>query len=389
MDAIVRNNTIRSTLETWASQNTGTHNLQGLALFSETLSEAFSCLEADAQIIDLPNRTIVDAKGNQLKQPVGQALVFTKREQVRPRVLFVGHMDTVYEMASPFQTCSLQEGNRLKGPGVCDMKGGLFILLEALKQWEASPEASRIGWQVIINADEEVGSPSSRDILHMAAQHADVGLVFEPPFANGAFVSSRKGSATLTAIAHGVSAHAGRDFKKGKSAITALCRFICQADQLNNESVHINFGQIQGGTAANVVPDLALCRISMRADTDAELQDRISVMETFAASSSTPIEIVAHTYRPPKPFDDETEKLFMQLRSCAEEMNMAISWQPSGGVCDGNFLAAAGLPTIDTLGAVGGDIHTYNEYVELDSIPKRIELTYRLLKRIAKDGKNS
>lgn len=386
MNTQLDKNAITLTLESWVSLNTGTDNLTGLALFKETLANAFSCLNATIESFDLPDRTIVNDLGEVLAQPVGKALVITKRPEVRPRVLLVGHMDTVYSVNSPFQNFIHLEHNRLKGPGACDMKGGIMIMLETLKQWEASKDADKLGWQVILTPEEEVGSPSSSDLLVEAAAQANVGLVFEPSFPDGTLVSTRKGSATLTLIARGVAAHAGRDFHKGRSAIVAMSRFIVEADHLNKGDVTLNFGHLVGGKASNIVPDLAVCRVGIRADTHESLENAINALKNIAASREFPLEVILHTMRPPKLFDQRTEALFEMLRSCGEEMETALSWEPSGGVCDGNFLAAAGLPTIDTLGVVGGGMHTFNEYAELDSIPKRVELTYRLLKRIALHG---
>lgn len=379
-------NAINLTLESWVSLNTGTDNLTGLALFKETLANAFSCLNAKIETIDLPDRIIVNDLGEILSQPVGKALSITKREHVRPRVLLVGHMDTVFSVNSPFQSFIHLDPNRLKGPGACDMKGGILILLESLKLWEASPDADKLGWQVILTPDEEVGSPSSKALLTQAATQANVGLIFEPAFPNGHLVSTRKGSATLTLIARGIAAHAGRDFHKGRSAIVAMSRFIAEADLLNKNDVTINFGHFVGGKATNIVPDLAVCRVGIRADTLEGLETTLLILKKMGEEREFPIEVVVHTTRPPKLFNKTTEKLFEEVGLCGEEMNLSLAWEPSGGVCDGNFLAAAGLPTIDTLGTVGGDIHTFNEYVELDSIPQRIELTYRLLKRIAQNG---
>jgi glutamate carboxypeptidase len=300
MDTQIDKDLILSILESWVSVNTGTDNLEGLDAFKDILIRAFLPLNAHLEIIDLPGRTVVSDHGDTLIKPVGKALVFTKRPDVRPRVLFSGHMDTVFSAQSPFQDYKMLPHGRMNGPGSCDMKGGLLILLETLKLWESSKHAHRLGWQVIINPDEEVGSPSSESLLTDAAKNADVGLIFEPSFADGTLVSSRKGSATLTFIARGVAAHAGRDFHKGKSAVVAMSRFIAEVDALNVKDININFGHLAGGKATNIIPDLAICRVGIRANTLDALKSTIESIKGMAVEREIPIEIVLHTLRPPK-----------------------------------------------------------------------------------------
>ncbi len=388
MDYLQDKSLIDSTLESWVLINSGSTNLDGLKLFKSALIKAFSCLDCDIQTVKLPSRSAVSDAGEVVECPVGDALCLTKRPKVHPRVLFVGHMDTVFGLDSPFQSCKYLDGDRLNGPGAADMKAGLLIILETLKKWEASPHADKLGWQVIINPDEELGSPSSKELLLKAAKQAHLGIVVEPSYPNGTLVSQRMGSISFTAIAKGVSGHAGRDFSRGKNAVAALCRFIAKSEALITPETTINFGHFIGGKAFNIIPDRAICRIGIRSNTEESLNKTLQSIQEIAKEDPLPIEIVIHSLRPPKPFNDEAKKLFELARACSEEMGETLSWEPSGGVCDGNFLSSAGLPTIDTLGGVGGDIHTANEYVELNSIPKRIELIYRLLKRIVEDENN-
>lgn len=384
MQAQLDKHAIISTLETWSSVNTGSDNLSGIERFAKILRPYFEELGASIDEVELPHRKIITNEGDLLSKPVGKALVATKRPDVHPRILLVGHLDTVFPEDSPFQTTKLLSENRLNGPGVADMKGGVLILLETLKMWESSPHHAKLGWQVILNPDEEVGSPCSQNLLMDAAREAEIGLIFEPSFPDGTLVSERRGSATFTLIARGVSAHAGRAFHLGKNAVTALSPLIVAIDRLNSPTLTVNVGTMHGGIAPNIVPDLAMSRIGIRAETADELDEVLTTIEALAKEQE--ITTIRHTVRPPKPFDPHTQKLFELLRQCGETNDQILSWEPTGGVCDGNFLAAAGLPTIDTLGVVGGDIHTYDEYVELDSIPQRINLVFNLLTRIAQDG---
>lgn len=372
-------------LEEWVAINSGTDHLDGLATQLSALENAFGSLGAKSERLTLPARTVVCDDGHIAEQSIGQVLRFIKREDVKPRILFVGHMDTVFPKDSPFQQAERVDADTLVGPGSADMKGGLVVMLEALKEFEASDDRELLGWEVIITSDEEVGSPVSKELLTRRAKEAEFGLIFEPSLPDGTFVSARKGSATLSVIAKGKAAHAGREHHLGRNAISALTAFLQQVETLHDpdEGTLINVGHIQGGTSANVVPDHATAKVNIRADHDVEtVIEQLKELSTKTAEG-TSIEVVVLTLRPPKPFDEKTEKLFTLLKRCGDELGIKVNWQPSGGVCDGNFLAAAGLPTIDTLGVVGGNLHTTEEYVEISSIEKRIQLTVALLKKIA------
>ncbi len=185
------------------------------------------------------------------------------RLRVRPeapvRILLGGHYDTVYGADHPFQRCTLLDAQTLRGPGVADMKGGLVVMLAALQAFEAAPESHRIGWEVLLGPDEEIGSSARAPRRGVAAARNHVGLVFEPARANGDLVSSRKGTGTFVVTCRGRAAHAGRDPAAGRNAILALAEFLPQADTLNRElpGVMLNVGNIRGGGAVNIVPDWA------------------------------------------------------------------------------------------------------------------------------------
>lgn len=381
-----RHRNSQSFLEEWVAVNSGSNNLKGLQEMAVLLKEAFNPLSSDISIIDLPPRKSCSDTGVISSKPVGQALHVRMRHNTTPRVLLVGHMDTVFPENTDFRAASRIDFNTMQGPGSADMKGGIAIMVEALYRLEESPYAKRIGWDVIITPDEELGSPSSKDLLKKMAQKAAIGLVFEPSLPDGTLVSARKGSAVLLVIAKGKAAHAGRDHHLGKNAITALATFIAEAQKLHqpDDGIILNFGHIQGGESPNIVPDLAITRLNIRAYE--KLDETISQIEKFAKNGIEGIVFEIHklTYRPPKFFDKKTEKLFLEVRKCGKELGIDINWQPSGGVCDGNFLAEAGLPTIDTMGAIGGNIHTTEEYVKLDSLEMRSALAASLLIKFAK-----
>jgi glutamate carboxypeptidase len=372
----------------WADINSGSDNLPGLSRMLQTLQESFASLEGKITIVDLPSRSLINDQGQKLALPHGKALHIVKHPEAPFKIFLGGHMDTVYSESHPFQLTSIQNSNILQGPGVADMKGGLVVMLTALKAFERNPISKNIGWEIVINPDEEIGSIGSEGLLKECAKRCNVGLIFEPAFADGAFVDSRKGSANFTVTAKGKAAHAGRDFDKGSNAIAALANFIDNIRLLSDlkKEISVNVGYIIGGGPVNIVPDFALCRLNIRASTleDFEaVQTALEVISSEAAISGTTLQLHMQNSRDPKPFDEKTKHLFQLLEECAKQEGFLLQHRQSGGVCDGNLLSQEGLPVIDSLGVVGGGLHTSEEYLLIDSLAARAKLTARLLCSLA------
>lgn len=360
----------------WASHNTHTKNTLGLRKLEVALTAAFGELGGYVETIPLSHPHF---------EP-GRAIKITKRPKAPIQLLLSGHYDTVFPTTHPFQHVTLKDANTLQGPGVLDMKGGLVIMLKALEAFEKFYPNTKIGWTVLITPDEEIGSPCSKDLIIHHAKLADIGLVFEPCLPNGNLVSSRKGSASFECTVSGKSAHVGRDFKKGRNAITALSDWIYYINALEKpKEMTINIGTIQGGQAVNVVPDFASCQLNLRAENKATMTEWITILEDTAKAKSKQgisIKIKPLSYRPPKSFNKETQTVFYQLKSCATQLGFDLHWQKTGGVCDGNFIADCKIPTIDTLGAEGEGLHTDQEYIKLDSLVRRTQLTALFLKSL-------
>jgi len=375
-------------LQEWANINSSTDHLDGLAAMLHKLKQSFSELGGELQQVNLPPRISINDQGQQISTPNGQALHIIKRPEAPLKVLLAGHMDTVYPKNHPFQTVEFIDANTMRGPGVADMKGGLLIMLTALKTLERHPLAKNIGWEIVINPDEEVGSHGSEALLIECAKRSTLGLIFEPSFYDGAIVSSRKGSANWVITAKGRAAHAGRDFEKGRNAITALAKVMLQVESLSdkNKGITVNIGNIIGGGPINVVPEHALCRINTRTVTQADFSQLADDLQRIVADDRTEgvhFTLNQLTARGPKPFDAKTQLLFEQLDSCAREEGYSLTTRSSGGVCDGNLLSEYGLPVVDTLGAIGGEIHTTDEYILIDSLVKRARLIALYLIKLA------
>jgi len=315
------------------------------------------------------------------------------------RVLLAIHMDTVYPPAAHdpgeagLPPVRLEEDGRiLRGPGVADAKGGLAVLRMALEAFERFGNRDRLAWEVIVNADEEIGSPGSAAVLAEAARRHDLGLVFEPALdEQGSLASARKGSGNFTIVVRGRAAHAGRHFSEGRSAVVAAAGLALAIDAFNaaGRGLTANVAALHGGEGFNVVPDLAILRVNLRAATadDAAWGERR--LGEIAAEAGGTEGIVATLHGgfhcPPKPLDPPTEQLLRHVAACGRHLGLAIEWRPTGGACDGNKLAAAGLPTVDTLGVRGGGLHSPRESLVVESLVERATLTALLLCGLA-DG---
>jgi len=372
----------------WAEINSGSYNLAGLGQLLSDLEREFKALAGDSERLELAPQEIVDGRENPARVALGRALRIRMRPNAPIRVFLGCHMDTVYGADHPFQKTLLVDDNTLRGPGVTDAKGGLVVMLRALEAFERSPWAYKLGWEVLINPDEEIGSPGSSHLLSQAARRNQVGLVFEPAFFDGSLASERTGSGNFTAITRGKAAHAGRDPHLGRSAISALAWFIVHLNAFasGQSGITVNVGYLEGGGAVNVVPDRALCKFNVRVKSakDQELVEEHleRVTDWIKLIDGISLELYGQFGRPPKPLDEATLKLLGQIAECGKSLDLAIDWRPSGGSCDGNILSAAGLPTVDTLGVRGGDLHSAKEYLLLDSLVERARLTALYLMKV-------
>jgi glutamate carboxypeptidase len=375
---------------TWAAINSGTRNLAGLKTMAGALGDAFSALPGEVSLIDPAPATSVASDGNVSALDHGRHLVVRVRPDSSVRMLFTGHMDTVYPIDHPFQDQTFLDPNTLNGPGVADMKGGLALLLAALKAVEASPLANRIGYDVMINSDEETGSFSSSALIAELARGKVAALTYEPALADGTLAGARSGTGNFSLVVHGKSAHAGRNPDDGRNAIVAASDLAVRLFAAKEEGLAVNPARIEGGGPNNVVPDLAILRINFRPsspDAIARAQAAIDdAVADIAAARDVRIEAHGSFNRPPKPIDDGAAKLFDLIRNVGAGLGLAIGWKATGGVCDGNNIAAAGVPVVDTMGARGGAIHSADEFLLVDSLAERAALSALTIMRIAEKG---
>jgi glutamate carboxypeptidase len=381
----------------WANINSGTYHLAGLHHLSQGIQLAFASLNPEiTEHLRLAPYKKIDSRGQPIEAPLGDALRFRKRPDALLRVFLCIHMDTVYPEDSLFQQTKLLEPNKLNGPGVTDAKGGIVIMLIALECLErfvgsGSPDIrpGNIGWEVLLNPDEEIGSPGSRPFLMEAAKRNHLGLLFEPALPNGALASERKGSGNFTVVVRGRSAHAGRNPQDGRSAIVALAQIILALSDLPRQlpGLTVNVGQVEGGGALNMVPDLAIGRFNVRLPVhgvpSATVHEHLERLVGSFNREGIVVELHGGITSPPKVVDERAATLMEEVRTCGAELGLNLNFRPTGGTCDGNRLAAAGLPCVDSLGARGDQIHSPDEFLYLDSLAERAKLTALLLMKLA------
>jgi glutamate carboxypeptidase len=378
-------------VQSWASVNSGSGNLDGLAITADILASAFSALPGEVALIAPAAAERVRADG--LIEPVqhGQHLVVTVRPQSPVQLLFTGHMDTVFPVDHPFQEQKWIEKDVLNGPGVADMKGGISVLLNALLVTEKADDNDHFGYQILINSDEELGSPSSAGLITKLAAGKLAALTYEPALPDGTLAGARAGSGNFSIIITGKSAHAGRNPHEGRNALIAAADLAIRLKALTQDGLSVNPAKIDGGSPNNVVPDHAVLRVNMRPFTPA--------MEAFAKQNMTAIvaeierehEVSAHVHggfgRPPKPISQAAGALFGLVKKCGADLGLTIGWRDTGGVCDGNNIAACGIPVVDTMGVRGGSIHSAEEYLITESLAERAALSALTISRLAKQGR--
>ena len=297
-------------------------------------------------------------------------------------ILFLCHMDTVFDLGTlarrPFQAVA----DRLEGPGVQDMKSGIAMLLSVLrmlKQHNLWPERPLTA---LFTSDEETGSLVSRDLIEAEARRAGLVLCLEPALANGALKTSRKGTGDIELLVKGVASHAGVDHARGRNAIEELAYHILDAQKLSDtmRGTTVNVGVVSGGTRPNVVPDEAQALIDFRILEDQEF----ARLEEWAKHltphiDGTRLSASITLNRPPMPRDATMIRAFQKTQAIGRSLGLDLEEGSTGGGSDANFVAPLGVPVLDGLGAVGDGAHSEREYILTQSLAERSALLAALI----------
>jgi glutamate carboxypeptidase len=359
----------------WAAQPSGSTDLPGLAAMRALIAERAGGLPGSIEEVPLGDGP--------------PALRISHRAGATRRVLLVGHYDTVHTDEHPGPPVGNPRPEVLTGPGVADMKGGILVLLAALAGLEACPDAARLGWEVLLTPDEELGAPASLGTLRAAARAADMALVFEPAAGDGDIVVARRGREVLELTVTGRAAHAGRNPWEGRSAVGALAELTLAAEALSSrdDGVWVNVGLVSGGGAVNVVPASARAIVDVRAPTADALDAIRTGLAEAAARLGARREVAGHVTRlmacPPMPRTPGALALARAYFEGADRLGLTVGAVEVGGVSDANHLAAEGIPVLDGLGVIGGGLHGPDEWVHLPSIAERAAAAALLLSGLA------
>jgi glutamate carboxypeptidase len=309
-----------------------------------------------------------------------------------PRVLLIGHMDTVFSDGTVAQRPFTLDGSVAKGPGVSDMKSGLLAGLRAIAAIRALPGTpwpfERISF--VANPDEEIGSPSSTPHIEELARTSDATFVLECARATGEFVSQRKGISDLKLTISGRAAHAGVEPEKGRSAILAGAELVRGIHDLNGRwpTVTANVGVFKAGTRPNIVCDQAELLVDIRARTADDLDAALAALRAMAEAPAVPdvtIDIeTTHRWAPMEKLE-RSGRLVDHAIALAARLGFETTDTATGGASDANTTSGLGVPTIDGLGPVGGNDHAPGEYVEVNSIVPRTALVAALLLEVGRD----
>ncbi len=362
-------------LETLVNVDCGSYTFEGVNRVADFVVASLTDLGAEVQ--RMPHEPV---DGTQLGD-----LVIGRFKGEGPRLLLIGHMDTVFDPGTAAARPYRSEGRRALGPGVTDMKSGLLAGLHAVQALQAT--GVRPSLTFVANPDEEIGSPfSSSHIRRLVPEH-DVALVLECARANGDIVSARKGIADFHVTFTGRAAHAGVEPEKGRSAILEAAHKVLALHALNGRwpSVTVNAGVIHGGTRPNVVAERCEVHVDLRAATADEFVAASAEVQRIVDAphvEGVRAELSRSAGHPPMEKGEASTRLVELATSIASELGFELRDAATGGASDANTTSAAGLPTLDGLGPIGGDDHSVDEWLDLDSVVPRTTLLAALMARI-------
>jgi len=299
----------------------------------------------------------------------------------KSRLLILGHTDTVFPAGEVGRRPFRIENDRATGPGVFDMKAGITLIWAALRASAPLPRPVT----VLLTSDEEMGSPSSRELIEREAGGASAVLVLEPSLPGGGIKTSRKGVGRFTIMATGRAAHAGIDPSRGINAIEEIAHQIVLLQGMSDgaRGTTVTVGVVQGGTRVNVVPAEAAVEVDVRITSNEEaarITEMIRALRPRLPGAT--LHIRGGINRPPMERTSDTARLFEIAREIGEKLGLRIEEGSTGGASDGNFTAAMGIPTLDGLGPIGDGAHSLEEYVEISSLPERAALIAGLIRQI-------
>ena len=359
--------------------------LDGLRPWVECESPTWEATTVN-RVMDIASRDLVVA-GARIERIAGRMgfgdcvrATFPHATPNEPGVLVMGHLDTVHPVGTLEKLPWRREGGRCWGPGILDMKGGNYIALEAIRQLARAGQATPLPITFLLTCDEEVGSPSTRDLIEAEAARHRYVLVPEPARPDGGVVTGRYAIARFNLEATGRPSHAGARLAEGRSAIKEMARKIVEIEDMTTEDCTFSVGVIHGGQWVNCVSTNCTGEALSMAKRQEDLDRGVARMLALGASSNdVQFKVTRGVTRPVWEPDGRTMALYEKANAIARSLGFAIPSQSSGGGSDGNFTGAMGIATLDGLGVAGAGAHTLDEHIVIDSLARRTRLLAGLL----------
>jgi glutamate carboxypeptidase len=305
---------------------------------------------------------------------------FAHEQRDQPGILICAHLDTVHPVGTLADLPFRQEGALAYGPGIFDMKGGTFLAMEAIIRLAAAGVKTPLPITVLLTSDEEVGSPSMRDLIEAEAARHRYVLVPEPGRADGGVVTGRYAIARFNMTATGRPSHAGARLADGRSAISEMARQVLAIEAMTTADCTYSVGVIQGGQWVNCVATTCTAEVLSMAKRQADLDAGVVRMLALQpAGEGVTLSVTRGVTRPVWEPNEATLALHAHAARIAADLGFAIPPQSSGGGSDGNFTGAMGIPTLDGLGVLGDGAHTLSEHIVVESLAQRGQLMAGLL----------
>lgn len=362
-------------IEKLVNIDSGSYEKKGVDQVGAILKAAYEELDFKVEVIE--------------QGDYGNHLIVQHDKANEPNIVILAHMDTVFPSGTASERPFVIKGDRAYGPGVIDMKSSLVSVLYAIKALKNIDSSACQNVLILLNSDEEIGSPTSRKLIEERAKGKKYALVMEPARKDGSIVSARRGKGNFTIHVKGKAAHSGIEPEKGRSAIEELAYKVIQLQHLNDyeKGISVNVGLIEGGSSVNTVSEHAIAHVDVRIKNQNQADLVEGKIEEICSSTQVPgteVEMEGEINRPPMVKNDKTELLLEVIRNVGKELGVEISDTATGGGSDASFTSAVGVATIDGLGPIGGNAHSEGEYLEIPSLVERTFLLATVLQRLSK-----
>ena len=364
-------------IERLVNIDSGSSNKKGIDAIGQVLTDEYEKLGFVVEVIE--------EKDN------GNNLVIKHKEAKKTDIIIVAHMDTVFRDGTAKERPFSIKGDRAYGPGVIDMKSSHVALIYAIKALLHASKKSYQTIQIILNSDEEIGSPTSRKVIEREAEGKRYALIMEPARKDGSLVSARRGGGRYTLFVKGKAAHSGIEPQNGISAIEELAYKVIKLHALTNheEGISVSVGLIEGGESVNTIAPSAVAHVDVRISRQDQATSIDSQIREICATpdvEGTSIVLEGGLNRPPMVKNQGTIQLLEIIKEVGAAHDLKITDIATGGGSDASFTSALGVPTVDGLGPIGGNAHSEDEYLEIPSLVERAHLLAQVIERLSEDS---